>query len=183
MTARKLVGTSLLLVLAGGFGCKKKQPDVIAQHYEDIVALAKDAGAQCDQVLAQPECREPVVGDVEGRAQMPPMPSTPLASAPGVREILVICTEKGRRRQTGDKLCNLRPKAEKLTVDWACPKVVPLEGTPKIMGDDSGELFGNVSGPDCKEDLYRVVLRRPTSGGNSVQVTVHLHKVARPPAS
>ncbi len=169
-----------LVALPAVAACKKNMPPVVAQHFDELKALVKAAHARCDEMLAMKKCPSAKWEDLEERQSLPPMPASPLSSAPALRELQLWCIKK--LPDGFHESCHFRPIGDVQTVTWTCPAVATLDGWPKALDSEAaGETMGKVGGPECKEDLFYVYVSQRTPGGNQVIATADFHASGRPP--
>jgi hypothetical protein len=131
-------------------------------------------------MLAMEKCPSSPWENLEKRQRLPPMPASPLSSAPALRELQLWCRKK--LPDGFHESCHFRPIGGVQTVTWTCSVVATLYSRPKTLESEAeGEIVGKMGGPECKEDLFYVYASQRTPGGNQVIATADFHASGRPP--
>lgn len=176
---RRAGALALLLLTAA---CPRKQPtrampDAVGRHFDQAVALADAAVASCKQLLAAPKCAFADIERVEDQRALPPLPPTPLATSPDVRQLTLDCIAKDH------DTCRFQILGTREDVESPCDQVTRLDGWPELQaGADqpSTESLARLSGAACRERLVQAVVYRQFGAGK-VMLKVAFYEDGAPP--
>jgi len=161
--------------------CKKDMPPVVAARWAAIEDLARAAGPNCDEVLAQPKCLESVHRPYPEAGARERLPASLLVGATEVRQVEVYCEAKAKAGEESTHSCYLQPyfdtHSPQIDAAWTCERDKPYPGWEHTK-DGLGLPYGKA----CHENLYHASLLRRSPAGNTVHARVYFYVDGHPPA-
>jgi hypothetical protein len=162
--------------------CKKDMPPVVAARWDAIEDLARAAGPNCDEVLAQPKCLESVHRPYPEAGPRERLPASLLVGATEVRQVEVYCEAKAKSEETFTRSCYLQPyfdpHSSQRDAAWMCGRDKPYPGWEHTK---DGLALAYEDG--CQEKLYHAWMRRKSPAGNTVQAAAYFYVDGQPPAA